>query len=250
MPAPRTRPRLIPVLDVMNGAVVRAVGGDRKSYRPVRSALVTDPDPVGVARALLRSAGAGELYVADLDVLTGAGHVSPATQELIEACGVPVWLDAGIGRTDVLDWPRHPNLRPVVGFETCRVPEILTETLLEPLRRPVAFSLDLRHGQLLGDWKAWGLENDRDALALARRVIGTGVGALIVLDLARVGTGTGAGTDDLLRAIRAEFPDIDLIAGGGVRTWADVERLGEAGATGVLVASALHDGTLIVPPAS
>ncbi|HEY1191505.1 MAG TPA: HisA/HisF-related TIM barrel protein, partial [Gemmata sp.] len=65
--------------------------------------------------------------------------------------------------------------------------------------------------------------------------------------LARVGTGTGSGTEPLLRAIRAEFPELDLIAGGGVRTWDDVDRLGEAGATGVLVASALHDGTLSAP---
>ena len=76
-----------------------------------------------------------------------------------------------------------------------------------------------------------------------------GVRALIVLDLARVGTGTGTGTEPLLRAIRDEFPGVDLIAGGGVRTWADVDRLSEAGASGVLVASAIHDGTLRVPRA-
>jgi phosphoribosylformimino-5-aminoimidazole carboxamide ribotide isomerase len=124
------------------------------------------------------------------------------------------------------------------------VPEVLLETLLDPLRRPVAFSIDLKAGRLLGSWRAWEREGERDVQQLARRVIGMGVRTLIVLDLARVGTGSGTGTEPLLRAIRDEFPNIDLIAGGGVRNWEDVERLGEAGASGVLVASALHDGSL------
>ncbi|MBY0455952.1 MAG: hypothetical protein K2V38_01295, partial [Gemmataceae bacterium] len=186
-------------------------------------------------------------YVADLDAITGRREVSPAARRLVESVGVPVWLDAGIGRTDVLDFPDSANLRPVVGSETCGKWQILLETLTEPLRRPVAFSLDLKGGRLLGNWRGWGLESDRDALTLARHVIGMGVHVLIVLDLARVGTGTGTGTEPLLRAIRAEFPDVDLLAGGGVKTWDDVERLGAAGATGVLVASALHDGTLANP---
>ena len=62
--------------------------------------------------------------------------------------------------------------------------------------------------------------------------------------LARVGTGIGPGTVGLCRELRAAYPDIELIAGGGVRNWDDVDRLGEAGADGVLVASALHEGTI------
>lgn len=247
MSAKHARPRLIPVVDVMAGRAVRAVGGDRANYQPIRCPLTASSNPADVASALLRQANAGELYVADLDAITGRWAVSAATRQLLEQLPVPVWLDAGIGCTDILDWPANPNVRPVVGFETCHRPEVLLDTLLEPHRRPVAFSLDLKNGQLLGSWRAWGLRDWCDATTLARRVIGVGVRTLVVLDLARVGTGTGTGTEPLLRAIRAEFPDVDLIAGGGVRTWDDIDRLGEAGATGVLVASALHDGTLTVP---
>ncbi|QJW93510.1 Phosphoribosylformimino-5-aminoimidazole carboxamide ribotide isomerase related protein [Frigoriglobus tundricola] len=159
-----------------------------------------------------------------------------------------MWLDAGIGlRLRVRDLPILPHLRPVVGSETCASPNLLDDALIEAGDRPVAFSIDLKAGRLLGNWQNWGLHDECDAVSLARHVIGMGVGTLIVLDLARVGTGTGTGTEPLLRAIRDEFPDLDLIAGGGVRTWADVDRLGEAGATGVLVASALHNGALRAP---
>ena len=250
MLAEHARPRLIPVLDVMNGRVVRARGGVRENYRPIACPFSGSREPVDVARAVLKLASANELYIADLDAITGKSPVSRATCDILSACEVPTWLDAGIGRTDILDFPDSPHIRPVVGFETCHVPEILLETLIEPLYRPVAFSLDLKGGRLLGNWRAWKLKNDRDVVPLARRVIEMGVRALIVLDLARVGTGTGTGTEPLLRAIRNEFPDVDLIAGGGVRTWEDVDALGEAGATGVLVASALYDGTLSGPDQS
>ncbi len=231
----------------MNGVVVRAVGGQREKYRPIKCPFSGSTRPVDVADAVLRLANAREIYIADLDAITGKPVVSAATRAILDSCEVPTWLDAGIGHTDILDFPQAPHLRPVVGSETCHVPEILLETLLEPLRRPVAFSLDLNEGRLLGNWRGWSLQNDRDVMTLARRVMGMGARAFIILDLARVGTGTGTGTEPLLHAIRAEFPSVDLIAGGGVRTWEDVDRLGEAGATGVLVASALHDGTLKVP---
>jgi phosphoribosylformimino-5-aminoimidazole carboxamide ribotide isomerase len=247
MSAEHHNPRLIPVLDVMNGQVVRAVGGLRKRYQPILCPITSSAKPFDIANALLQMTGVNELYIADLDAITGKPRVSPTVRAVLEMWQVPTWLDAGIGRTDVLDLPDLPHVRPVVGFETCRKPELLLETLRPPGRRTVAFSLDLKHGRLLGNWRAWGLEGDRDVMALACRVVEMGVRTLIVLDLARVGTGTGTGTEPLLKAIRNEFPKVELIAGGGVKTWADVDQLGEAGADAVLVASALHDGTITFP---
>jgi phosphoribosylformimino-5-aminoimidazole carboxamide ribotide isomerase len=237
------------VLDVMGGQVVRAVGGMREKYQPITCPLTSSRKPFDVANAIRRMSGADELYIADLDAITSKHCVSPAVRAILELWRVPTWLDAGIGRTDVREVSDLPHVRPVVGFETCREPEVLTDALRAEGGRRVAFSIDLKHGRLLGAWRAWGLEGERDALALARRVVGMGVRTLIVLDLARVGTGTGTGTEPLLKAIRRELPKVELIAGGGVRTWDDVDRLGDAGADAVLVASALHDGTLKVPSA-
>jgi phosphoribosylformimino-5-aminoimidazole carboxamide ribotide isomerase len=113
------------------------------------------------------------------------------------------------------------------------------------------FSIDLMNGKLVDGWQDWGLPSAAGALGLVRKAFDLGYRAFVVLDLARVGLGEGAATEPLLRAIREEFPGVELIAGGGVKTWADVDRLGEAGADAVLIASALHDGTITFPrPAS
>ena len=70
------------------------------------------------------------------------------------------------------------------------------------------------------------------------------VASLIIIDIARVGTGQGSGTVDTIREIRRLARRVELIAGGGVRNRDDLHRLEDAGADAVLVASALHDGSL------
>jgi phosphoribosylformimino-5-aminoimidazole carboxamide ribotide isomerase len=231
-------PRIIPVLDVMNSQVVRAVAGRRSEYKPVESKLTVATHPLCVALALLEYTKARELYVADLDAIRGAPAVSPAVERLARELQCELWLDAGLGANRSLG-ALPDRARPVVGTETATPHE-----LREAAGRAPVVSIDLRGGALLGDWEAWGASHAADALTAARRAVELGAAALVVLDLARVGTGRGTGTEPLLRAVRAEFPSLDVIAGGGVRDWADVDRLGAAGATGVLVASALHDGAL------
>lgn len=236
----------------MNGQVVRAVGGRRDEYRPVVSNLIGSARPGDVALALTEYTGAGELYVADLDAIRGGSGVSPAVASLLRELRTPVWLDVGLNarrRASLL--AAFPSVRPVVGTETGATPTTLADALAGTGSRPVAVSLDLNGEVVLGNWDAWGAEHERGAASVVRTAVRTGAKAVIVLDLTRVGTGTGAGTEKLLRGLRDVCPDLDLIAGGGVRTWEDVDRLGAAGATGVLVASALHDGALRFPrPAS
>jgi uncharacterized protein related to proFAR isomerase len=302
-------PRLIPVLDVMNGQVVHAVGGRRNEYMPLRSKLVKSTDPRTVAAALLDVTGAEELYLADLDAIQGKSQTGVEVRTLFETTTVPIWLDGGFGaRQEITSLSDLPFVRPVIGFETCgtpnylrdqltacrvgrgfarpTIPEVSVQQNLEggsrkasthptkqpsrvgrgfrpttsetedggsrkasthPTKQHLAFSIDLRDGELVGDWQTWGLRDKRDAVGLARMVTQIGCHHLIVLDLARVGTASGCGTDDLLRMIRAEFTEIELIAGGGVKSWEDIDRLGECGVDAVLVASALHDGRITLP---
>ena len=71
-----------------------------------------------------------------------------------------------------------------------------------------------------------------------------GVQRMVVLDLAAVGMGGGAGTERLCRTLRCSYPQLQIIAGGGVRGPADLVSLERAGCDAALVASALHDGRL------
>ena len=59
--------RIIPVIDLKGGQVVRGVAGRRGEYRAVQSRMVQDARPKTVARAFATQFGFRQGYVADLD---------------------------------------------------------------------------------------------------------------------------------------------------------------------------------------
>lgn len=240
-PGSRRSARIVPVVDVANGQVVRAVGGRRELYAPVCSKLTDSTDPPVVAAALLAAAGVNELYVADLDSVQGHRRHLGWVRELTNR-GVVVLVDAGVRVAADAQAVCDVGAAVVAGTETVAGFGTLQELCqtLGPDR--VILSLDLRNEKVTGSESAWGL--DPDPLALVREAVDVGVRRIIALELARVGTGIGPGTTVLCRQLRQAFPDIELIAGGGVRDRTDVEQLAAAGADGVLVASALHAGTM------
>jgi phosphoribosylformimino-5-aminoimidazole carboxamide ribotide isomerase len=68
---------------------------------------------------------------------------------------------------------------------------------------------------------------------------------VLVIDLARVGSGTGPPLN-AVSVLSAALPGVAIYAGGGVRDDADLAALASAGATGALVATALHEGRISV----
>jgi len=218
--------RIIPVIDVMGGVVVRAVAGRRSEYRPLVSRLTQSTDPLVVAEALLQATGAKELYVADLDAILG--EATSALEPSMFAA--TVLFDAGLRTLDQLDdMKRSPDVRAVVGTETWTVPPAQW-----PQPIPAILSLDYYEGELRTGWPRSDSE-----LGLMDKVA-----AVIVLDIARIGTGRGTGTEEIIRRLRHTHPHFEIIAGGGVKDRDDLRRLADAGADAALVASALHDGSI------
>lgn len=235
--------RIIPVLDVMAGQVVRGVAGRRSEYRPIVSQLTSSSQPLDVAQAFRTHFGLTELYVADLDAIAGAAPAWPLYAEL-RAHGFRLWVDAGVrDRERSARLADHGIEGIVVGLETVSGPETLATLCQEFGGDRILFSLDLKGGQPLGAVSAWRAS---DAWGIAMQAVELGVRRLIVLDLERVGVGSGAGTEELCRRIAESHPHLELVAGGGVRDRHDLERLQQCGVRAVLLASALHDGRIQV----
>jgi phosphoribosylformimino-5-aminoimidazole carboxamide ribotide isomerase len=230
--------RILPVLDLKQGTIVRGVAGRRDDYRPIVSVLTKSARPIDVARALHEQFGFTEFYLADLDAIGGAPPFYYVYEEL-SAEGFRLWVDAGIRTVDDAGGVTAASV--IVGLETVQGPNTLREICRRDESRRVVFSLDLKGGQPLGDLAAWGVHN---AWAIAQRAIEAGVVRLLVLDLAQVGVGAGTGTEALCMRLRHEHPDIEIAAGGGVRGPDDVWQLDACGVDYILVASALHDGRL------
>lgn len=233
--------RIVPVLDVMNGEVVRGIGGRREEYRPIVSRLTASSRPLDVARAIQNHFGLSEFYLADLDALRG-GAPHPTLYAALREQGFRLWVDAGVRElTQACQMAECGIERIIAGLETVAGPAALA-AMVPVLGERLVFSLDLRAGEPLGDRGAW---NGGDAWSIAEQAIGLGVRRLLVLDLARVGLGDGTGTLPLCSRLCAQFPDVEISAGGGVRHASDLEALRQCGVRAALVASALHDGQLM-----
>jgi len=222
--------RVVGVIDLKAGAAVRAVRGERERYRPVG-------DPLSLARRFRDALGLEELYVADLDAIGGGGGQDAIIAEL--ARGARVMVDAGVSEPEraraLLGLGAH---RVVVGTETLTDADALDRLLGEP--GAVVLSLDLRDGRVLSrDPRLAGLP----ALDAVARLARAGLREVIVLDLARVGSGMGPDVR-LIAELHAAFPGLELLAGGGVRDAGDLRALADAGAAGALVATALHRGVI------
>ena len=233
--------KIIPVLDIRQGRAVHAVAGDRDHYGPLRSVLHGGPDPLALARAGLDTWGLRDLYLADLGAILGESPPDLALYRALRGLGLDLWVDAGV--RDANDLPGLLGAgvnRVVVGLETVGGPEGLAGIVDEAGADRVVFSLDLREGRPMVDTgPRWGTD---DPSELALRAIATGVRRIILLDLARVGTGRGAG--DPGRISVGPGAPVEWFVGGGITGLDEIRTLGQAGYRGVLVGSALHDGRI------
>ncbi|MEP7067563.1 MAG: HisA/HisF-related TIM barrel protein [Gemmatimonadota bacterium] len=237
--------RIIPVIDLREGEAVHGAGGIRTRYAPVKSAITPSlGDALALALAYVSVLGTSEMYVADLDAIEG--HVPQYGMHQRLSRIARSWIDGGIRtEADAFALIDAGADRVVVALETMPGFELLQAIVRRLGADRVVFSLDLRDGAPLANTNELRAMTPRE---LARRAVDAGVESVIVLDLARVGGSAGA-DERIMRDMRTALPGVDLIAGGGVRDQADLDRLAAAGASGALVATAVHRGVIGRSPA-
>jgi phosphoribosylformimino-5-aminoimidazole carboxamide ribotide isomerase len=212
---------IIPVLDLKGGTVVHAKQGQRDSYRPIVSRLAPASAPPDVLAGLLRLHPFATIYIADLDAIEAKGGHTSLIAELSRIHPqLEFWADSG--NATGLD---GTHVRHVLGSESMPLNENLQAIAPEAI-----LSLDFRGENFVGPPALL----ERPALWPER---------IIVMTLARVGSSEGPDLERLAW-IKQRAGARRLYAAGGVRGRADLDALRNAGAAGVLVASALHDGRL------
>ena len=233
--------RLIPVMDLQDGVVVHAVRGEREQYRPLQSVLCESAEPAAVARALRQKLSLTEIYIADLDAIRGRGSDKAMISSLVQQEGLQILLDAGAGDAESVRPLLELGVKKVIiGAETlASLAQLQSLCAAIPTDRLI-FSLDMRDGQILSRCSELAALKPLKALEMVQQA---GWREVILLDLARVGTGSGI--DRLLVSeARHLFPELGLIVGGGISQASDLYELQDMGVSGALAASALHTGII------
>lgn len=223
--------RCVFVLDLFNGAVVHAHRGERETYEPIEksSSLVQTSDPLRILELLKPR----EIYVADLDRITGSGHNLDLIEEMSQRSSAMVdWGISSLADIDLLP----DGCRPVLGTETASLDLIRRASR----SRRIVVSIDMFRREVL----ARDPRLQVPPLDLVRELDELDLGGIILLELDLVGTSAGIDEDFLGEA--ASLSSHDLILGGGVKDSRDLLRLEELGIEGALVATAIHQGAIPV----
>lgn len=219
---------IIPVIDIRDGIVVHAKGGDRANYQPLTSILTQSVILEDVIRDLLDWYPFTQLYIADLDAIEQRKHEPKRYKKILEKFPrLTIWLDAGIAEmAEYLSYSLSPQLCLVLGSETLKDIHLLTE---KTIRQQCVLSLDKKSGQVLGHKAICESEYWTDRC--------------IAMSLDNVGANQGPDFE-WLKSLIQNNKKVNWYAAGGVRGEDDLEQLIEMGAAGTLMASALHTGKI------
>ncbi|MGZ0079248.1 HisA/HisF-related TIM barrel protein [Methylomonas sp. YC3] len=218
--------QIIPVIDLKDGLVVHAVGGDRSRYHPVHltSSICDSSEISQVVWSLLKLYPFPKFYIADLDAIGGQGNHDEAINNLFSQYpNKEFWLDKGSNHQALTMTTLASNCKPVIGTESQRLPVSLKNTDL-------ILSLDFKHNQVLGH-PGW-LESPE---------LWPETNVVMTLDL--VGSNQGPDFEKLSQLCKTH-PYKHFVAAGGVRDVNDLMRLKTIGIAAVLLASALHNGNI------
>ena len=227
--------KIIPVLDVLNGVAVHAVRGRRNEYKPLKSALCASADPVDIAAAF-KAFGFSELYLADLDAITGGQPSFSLYKKIADTTGLKLMVDAGVTNLERAEAMLDSAVsKVIIGTETLQSIDFVAESVKSFGTEKVVVSLDMMNGRIIGCFELGRLA---EPTLFLRELEARGLTQIIVLDLTKVGSGEGVNMDFLHDVIRNVC--VKVFVGGGVRNVTDLVALKELGVSGVLVATALH----------
>ncbi|MEO2032163.1 MAG: HisA/HisF-related TIM barrel protein [Planctomycetaceae bacterium] len=232
---------IIPVLDLLDGVVVRGIAGKRESYRPVESVIAASASPLDVAFAFRETFGLTTLYVADLDAILRA-EPNYEIYRTLATEGFRLLIDSGLRNAEDAEASLSAGATQVIaGLETWPLLSSLEMLIRCVGADRVVFSLDLNAGVPV---RTFFDLLSLDPLDIGTAVLEAGVRDMIVLDLASVGVGQGVPTLPLCRELAEFAPRTKLITGGGVRSSADLQAVAAQHLHGVLIASAIHNGAV------
>jgi phosphoribosylformimino-5-aminoimidazole carboxamide ribotide isomerase len=213
--------QIIPVIDLMRGQVVHAKLGQRNEYKPISSKLCESCEAIDIVSALLKLYPFSTLYIADIDAILDDGN----NDNLIEKINfnfpdLKIWLDAGNHQSNY-------KTMPVIGTES-----ILNLQSYLNCKFPHVLSLDYNTQGAIGlievhkTTKHWPDE----IICMTLNAVGSTQGT----DNARIA--------QIKKLNSAKKSPSKIYAAGGIRDINDVRKLSSMGISGVLLASALHNG--------
>jgi phosphoribosylformimino-5-aminoimidazole carboxamide ribotide isomerase len=225
---------IIPAIDLINGQCVRLSQGDFSQK------IVYAQDPVEMAQRL-EDQGATRLHLVDLD---GAKQGRVVHWSILEAIArkTNLCIDFGGGIKTQADVQRCLSAgasMATIGSVAVKQPDLFAQWLAEFGAAQLLLGADVKGEKLaVGGW----LETtDLSIFDFIATQVEKGLLQFFCTDISKDGQLQGPALE-LYRQLRERFPQLELIASGGVSCAEDLKALQEVGCTAAIVGKALYEG--------
>jgi phosphoribosylformimino-5-aminoimidazole carboxamide ribotide isomerase len=226
---------LIPAIDIINGQCVRLTKGDydqKTVYgKPLDMAL--EFERIGFER----------LHVVDLDGAKSKHIVNDGVlKEITSQTRLTVDFGGGIKTDEDLEKAFASGAAMVtVGSIAVTEPERFMGWLEKYGAEKMILGADVRHGKIsINGWKE---DSTEDLLPFLKKYIDAGVKNVLCTEISKDGTLAGPAID-LYQRVMDTYPELHLIASGGVSSIADIEALDAAGIPAVVFGKAIYEGKI------
>ena len=227
---------LIPAIDIINGQCVRLTKGDydkKTVYRDSPAEVAKEFEAIGFRR----------LHVVDLD---GAKSKHIVNDEVLRAITTDTKLvvdfGGGIKTDEDIEKAFAAGASMVtVGSIAVTQPNLFMGWLEKYGPERMILGADVRHGKIsINGWKEDSTEN---LLPFLRKYIDAGVRNVLCTEISKDGTLSGPAIS-LYSEVMNTYPELHLIASGGVSSLNDIKALDAAGIPAVVFGKAIYEGRI------
>ncbi len=226
---------LIPAIDIIEGQCVRLTKGDYDQK-------TVYGQPLEMAREF-ESIGYKRLHVVDLDGAKSKHIVNDNVLRQItsETC-LTVDFGGGIKTDEDIEKAFNAGASMVtIGSIAVTRPDLFEEWLGKYGEDRIILGADVRNGKIsINGWKE---DSTEDLLPFLRKYVDAGVKNVLCTEISKDGTLQGPAIE-LYRNVMKEYPELHLIASGGVSCLDDIKALDEAGIPAVVFGKAIYEGRI------
>ncbi|MBQ6548720.1 MAG: 1-(5-phosphoribosyl)-5-[Prevotella sp.] len=226
---------LIPAIDIINGQCVRLTKGDYDQK-------TVYGNPLDMALEFERI-GYKRLHVVDLDGAKSKHIVNDAVlREITSQTNLVVDFGGGIKTDEDLEKAFAAGASMVtVGSIAVTQPELFMGWLEKYGAERMILGADVRNGKIsINGWKE---DSSEDLLPFLQKYIDAGVKNVLCTEISKDGTLAGPAIE-LYREVMEAYPELHLIASGGVSSMEDIKALDQAGIPAVVFGKAIYEGRI------
>ena len=226
---------LIPAIDIINGQCVRLTKGDYDQKTVYGS-------PLDMAQEFERI-GYQRLHVVDLDGAKSRYIVnSDVLDNITKETKLTVDFGGGIKTDEDIEIAfNHGASMVTIGSIAVTEPDRFLGWLEKYGAERIILGADVRNGCIsINGWKE---DSTEDLLPFLKKYIDAGVKNVLCTEISKDGTLAGPAID-LYKKVMETYPQLHLIASGGVSSIDDIKALDAAGIPAVVFGKAIYEGKI------